>query len=144
MCMGHLPDTYTCGLCIHRECRKRFPRHRGLAIPTCITCVTDVPWCVPGSLTGGFPCSRWRRKTFPAFPVRAQSAILRIWWETHVFLSRRATFPKCWSLFPHDLPPFTRHLILTDVIWETCSWHSVKKDSSKEAIPVYVRCWHQR
>ena len=34
---GLLPDTQNCGLCMRRECRERFPRHRGLAIPTCIT-----------------------------------------------------------------------------------------------------------
>ena len=28
-CMGLLPDTYNCGLCMHRECRERFP-HQGL------------------------------------------------------------------------------------------------------------------
>ena len=39
-----------------------FPRHCGLAIPTCITCVTRVPWCMPGSLTSGFLWSRWRGK----------------------------------------------------------------------------------
>ena len=26
------------------------------------TCVTHVPWCIPGSLTSGFLWSRWRRK----------------------------------------------------------------------------------
>ena len=35
--MGLLPDTYTCGFCMRRECRERIPHHRGLAIPTCIT-----------------------------------------------------------------------------------------------------------
>ena len=35
--MGLLPDTENCGLCMRRECRERFLRHRGLAIPTCIT-----------------------------------------------------------------------------------------------------------
>ena len=35
--MGLLPDTQNCGLRMSRECRERFPRHRGLAIPTCIT-----------------------------------------------------------------------------------------------------------
>ena len=43
------------------------------------TCVTHVPWCMPGSLTSGFLWSWWRGKTFPAFPPHAQSAILRIW-----------------------------------------------------------------
>ena len=45
------------------------------------TCVTHVPWCMPGSLTSGFLCNRRRGKTFPAFPAHAQPAILRIWQE---------------------------------------------------------------
>ena len=43
------------------------------------TCVTHVPWCMPGSLTSGFLWNRRRGKTFPAFPAHAQPAILRIW-----------------------------------------------------------------
>ena len=43
------------------------------------TCVTHVPWCMPGSLTSGFLWNRWQGKTFPAFPAHAQPAILRIW-----------------------------------------------------------------
>ena len=43
------------------------------------TCVTHVPWCMPGSLTSGFIWNRRRGKTFPAFPAHAQPAILRIW-----------------------------------------------------------------
>ena len=34
--MGFLPDTWNCELRMRRECREPFPRHRGLAIPTCI------------------------------------------------------------------------------------------------------------
>ena len=34
MCL--MPDTQNCGLCMHPECRERFPRHRRLAISTCI------------------------------------------------------------------------------------------------------------
>ena len=37
------------------------------------TCVTHVPWCMPGSLTSGFLWSRRWGKTFPAFPAHAQS-----------------------------------------------------------------------
>ena len=37
---------------MYRECRERLPRHRGLAIPTCIT----------GSLTSGFLLFQWRGK----------------------------------------------------------------------------------
>ena len=47
------------------------------------TCVTHVPWCMPGSLTNDFLWSRRRGKTFPAFPAHAQTAILRIWQEAH-------------------------------------------------------------
>ena len=47
------------------------------------TCVTHVPWCMLGSLTSGFFLSRRWGKTFPAFPVHAQPAILRIWQDAH-------------------------------------------------------------
>ena len=51
---------------MHRECRERFPRLCGLAIPTPDmhhgTCVTRVPRCMPGSLTSGFLWSPWRGK----------------------------------------------------------------------------------
>ena len=47
------------------------------------TCVTHVPWCMPGSLTSNFLWSRRRGKTFPAFPAHAQPAILRSWQEVH-------------------------------------------------------------
>ena len=56
--MGLLPDPNYCGLRMRRECRERFPRHRGLAIP----CATHVPWCMSGLLTSGFIWSRWRGK----------------------------------------------------------------------------------
>ena len=35
--MGLLPGTENCELPMRRECRERFPCHRGLAIPACIT-----------------------------------------------------------------------------------------------------------
>ena len=35
--MDLLPDTKKCWLRMRQECRERFPRHRGLAIPACIT-----------------------------------------------------------------------------------------------------------
>ena len=43
------------------------------------TCVTHVPWCMPGSLTSGFLWNRRQGKTFQAFPAHAQPAISRIW-----------------------------------------------------------------
>ena len=47
------------------------------------TCVTHVPWCMPGSLTSSFLWSRWREKTLPASPAHAQPAILHIRQEVH-------------------------------------------------------------
>ena len=47
------------------------------------TCVTHVPWCMPGSLTSGFLWSLRRGKMFPAFPAHAQPVILCIWQEAH-------------------------------------------------------------
>ena len=38
------------------------------------------PWSVPGSLTSSF---LWWGNTFPAFPVDAQPAVLRLWQEDH-------------------------------------------------------------
>ena len=35
--MRLLPVTQYCGLHMRRECRERFPSHRGLAIPACVT-----------------------------------------------------------------------------------------------------------
>ena len=43
------------------------------------TCVTHVPWCMPGSLTSGFLWNRRRGKTFPTFPAHAEPANLLIW-----------------------------------------------------------------
>ena len=69
---------------MRRECRERFPRHCGLAIPTCITARA---WCtcrdacrdrylaISLEFGGG--------KTFPAFPAHVQPAILCILQEAH-------------------------------------------------------------
>ena len=49
---------------MRRECRERFPRHHGSSNPDMHhgTCVTHVPWCMPGSLTSVFLWSQWRGK----------------------------------------------------------------------------------
>ena len=78
--MGLLPDTQNCGCACAGNAGNVFPSpqvsdpdmHHG-------TCVTHVPWCMPGSLTSGFLWHRRRGKTFPAFPAHAQPAILHIW-----------------------------------------------------------------
>ena len=55
-----------------------FFRHRGLAIPTCITA-----WCTSEWLTSKFRTNSVAGKTFPEFPAHAQPDILRIWLEAH-------------------------------------------------------------
>ena len=56
--MGLLPYTWNCGLRMRWECRERFPHHRLQRKPPVSdpsihhgTCVTNVPWCMSGSLT---------------------------------------------------------------------------------------------
>ena len=46
---------------MRRECRKRFPPPLRVSDPDMHhgKCVTHVPWCMRGSLTGGFLWSRW-------------------------------------------------------------------------------------
>ena len=62
---------------MRRECRERFPRRRGLAIPTCIMArawrdaYRDRLLAVIFEVGGG--------ENVPAFPVHAQPAILHIW-----------------------------------------------------------------
>ena len=86
--MDLLPYMLNCGLCMRRECRERFrarwPRvtdpdmHHG-------TCVTHMPWCMPGSLTSGFLLSRWwgnrprhsRRMHNPQFYVSGERLMAR-------------------------------------------------------------------
>ena len=69
-----------CGLRLRRECRKRFPRHHGLAIPTCITARawrTCRDTCRDRLRAVSFEVGDG--KTFPAFSAHAQPAILRSW-----------------------------------------------------------------
>ena len=82
--MGLLPDTVKCGLCMRQECRERFHRRRLQRSPLVIdpgmhhgTCVTHVPWCMPGSLARG------AGETFLTFPAQMQVAFLRTWQEAH-------------------------------------------------------------
>ena len=82
--MGLLPDTWTCGLRIHRECRERFPRHR-LQRKLLVsnpgmqngTCVAHVPRCMSGSLTHGGGVN------VPYIPGACATRNLHIWQEAH-------------------------------------------------------------
>ena len=101
--MGLLPDTQNYGCACAGNAGNVFPSpqvsdpdmHHG-------TCVTHVPWCMPGSLTSGFLWSRRRGETFPAFPAHAQPAILRIWQEAHGV----GVFGILWTLH-HNIWPIT-------------------------------------
>ena len=64
------------------------------------TCATHEPWCMPGSLTSGFIWSRWREKTFTAFPAHAHLTILHILEEAHwSCLSQAHQLPKVPAMF---------------------------------------------
>ena len=83
-CMGLLPDTWNCGLRMRRECRERFPCGRLQRKPLASdpgmhqgTCVTHVPWCMSGSLTGG------GGENVPGIPDACEPVILCIWQEAH-------------------------------------------------------------
>ena len=73
--MGLLQDTWNYGLRMRRECRERFPRHRGSAIPTCITERASRTCSDVGIASQQFPLKSEAGKTFPAFPVHAQPTI---------------------------------------------------------------------
>ena len=121
--MGLLPDTWNCGLRMRRECRERFPRHRRLAIPTC---VIHVPWCMPGSLTSGFLWSRWRGKCSqhsrrirnPQFCVSGKKPIAHCCEKTKPLIQRNQHVPdhhvshKC-NLFSIRLNVMIRVRIIT-------------------------------
>ena len=80
------------------------------------TCVTHVPWCMPGSLTSGFLWSRWRgkrsrhsrRKRIPQFYVSGKRPMVprhhHTWWWFIVKKTIRS--PSSWKCS-----------------WYQCSWN---------------------
>ena len=65
------------------------------------TCVTHVPWCMPGSPTSGFIWNRRRGETIPAFPARMRNLQFYVsgkrpmmWWER--WLSTSWIFHLLW------------------------------------------------
>ena len=52
------------------------------------TCVTHVPWCMPGSLISVFCFEVSGGENVPGFPGACAPAILRIWQEAHACILR--------------------------------------------------------
>ena len=82
--MDPLTDTSNCGLRMRQECREPFPHHRLQRKPLVFdpvthhgTSVTQVPWCMSGSLTRG-GC-----ENVPGIPGAWEPTILRILKEAH-------------------------------------------------------------
>ena len=83
--IGLLPDTQNCGLCMRRESRERFPRHRLQRKPLVSdpgmhhgTCVRHVPLCMSASLTrgdGGKRSQHSRRMRNPQFCISGKRPI---------------------------------------------------------------------
>ena len=76
---------------MRRECRERFPRHRLQWKPPVNdpgmhhgTCVTHVPWCMPGSLT----CAG--RENVPGIPGACAT-------RNFTYLIRSPLHNRCWS-----------------------------------------------
>ena len=81
-------------------------------------CVTHVPWCMPGSLIGGFLWN-WRGERFPTFPVHAQPAILRydmIWYMIWYDMIWCYAMMLCYDVL----------YICHDVLWDAMVWYGVQ------------------
>ena len=76
ICMGLLPDTENCGCACAGNAGNVLPAtggrrswHTRHIVIYHGTCVTHVPWCMPGSLTRGFPAlESVARKNVPGIP----------------------------------------------------------------------------
>ena len=67
-----------------RECRERFPRRCGLAIPTRIAAMRDARAVMHAGIANKrFPLKLVAEEMFPAFPAHAQYTILHIWQEAN-------------------------------------------------------------
>ena len=105
--MDLLPDMYNCGTLMHRECRERFRRHRGLAI---LTWITIRAWrtfrdaCRDHQPTVSFEVGGG--ENVPGIPAYAQPVILRIWQEA------RGTVMDTTALFVQPLNDTSRSQFL--------------------------------
>ena len=108
--MGLLPGMSKCGLCMRRECRERFPRHRGLAISTCITVHACHDPCRDRWLVFSFEVGS--RENAPGIPgaCATRNFTIFIWWKAHG--SPRYILLGDW---PHY------HDMLVTAFWSFCS-----------------------
>ena len=110
--MGLIPDTRDCGLRMHQECRKRFPRHR-LQRKTLVsdpsmhhgTCVPHVSWCMSGSLTRcgeenvpGIPgaCATCNFAHLASGKTPIVVVSLLLYWHTRLFSLKMTTKKTLW------------------------------------------------
>ena len=80
---------------MHRECRERLypPPWDSDPVMHHRMCVTHVPWCMPGSVTSSFLCSRWRGKRSrhfrcmgnTRFNISGKRPMRRNWWDKLIF-----------------------------------------------------------
>ena len=150
---GLLPDTQICGLRMRRECRERFSRPPRVSDPGMYrgTCVTHVPWCVPGSLNSGFLCSRWREKGSrhfrrmrnPQFPVSGKRSMVRHPLALAKLALTHLILNKIW-------PPFRGRyfqcIFVNEkfVFWLKCHWIFLPKctaDSSLALVQILAWWW---
>ena len=100
--MGLLPDTLDCRLRIRRECWERFPRHHGLAIPTCITARA---WR---------PCrDAWRWENVPGIPGA--------WANPQFYVSGKRPIVPTSALAPNGVRPSADTVLTTMLHTESSS-----------------------
>ena len=106
-----------------------FPRHRGLAIPTCITArawrtCRDACW----DASQGFPLKLVAGKPFPVFPAHAQRAILRIWQEAHD--SRIPSIPDAYTCTAVNIEACLKDM--SGLYWNTTIAHVLDENEVVE------------
>ena len=84
------------------------------------TCVTHVPWCMPGSLISGFLCSQWRGNV-PGIPSACATRNL-------AYLVKG---PWCWPSPPAQYSGLNNGMIQT-LCCQPIKWPSAGNDSRKE------------
>ena len=74
------------------------------------TCVTHVPWYMPGSLTSGFLWSRRRGKTFPAFSALRQQSFYSMSQGQHFGARPKSIGFTSIKLIIHSCELFSNHV----------------------------------
>ena len=92
------------------------------------TCVTHVPWCLPGSLTGGFFWSQWRGKRSrhsrrmrnPQLYESGRRPIKSLQYDSHYLMSDNLVEGVLEMSIPHLLPIDWKGVAWRIAVWDPC------------------------